>query len=106
MKFSIYYTFALAIVGLSASSVAAEETPDILEAAVDMLTGGEEGVRGTNKTLVPTPGVSRPPPETKPPLTPFPTEVTVTTPPPVPVDIGTPSPVEVPAPVRFIHTLS
>ena len=108
MKFSIS-TVAL-VIGLTftASSVhgsatnatsTATKAKDILVAAVgDMLNpddGGEDGVRGTNKTLAPTPGVTRPP-DTEPPvgtpLTPFPTEATVTTPPPVPDDIDTPSP--------------
>ena len=48
---------------------------------------------GTNKTLAPTPGVSRPPDteppvETQPPITPFPTESTIETSPPV--DVPTP----------------
>jgi hypothetical protein len=107
MKFSIS-TVAL-VIGLTftASSVhgsatnatsTATKAKDILVAAVgDMLNpdGGEDGVRGTNKTLAPTPGVTRPP-DTEPPvgtpLTPFPTEATVTTPPPVP-DSTTPPPV-------------
>ena len=107
MKFSIS-TVAL-VIGLTftASSVhgsatnatsTATKAKDILVAAVgDMLNpddGGEDGVRGTNKTLAPTPGVTRPP-DTEPPvgtpLTPFPTEATVTTPPLVPD--STPPPV-------------
>ena len=106
MKFSIYTAAAL-VIGLAATHGAAAETAssaaaatttteakDILVAAVgDMLDpdGGGGGVRGTNKTLAPTPGVSRPPD------TPFPTEASVTTPAPVPED-DTPSPM-----VRYIY---
>ena len=108
MKFSIYTAAAL-VIGLAthgaadetASSAAAAttttEAKDILVAAVgDMLDGGGDGVRGTNKTLAPTPGASRPP-DTEPPVetplsTPFPTEASVTTPAPVPDDDDTPSP--------------
>ena len=37
--------------------------------------GGVSGQgRGTNKTLAPTPGVTRPTPDSLPPITPFPTE--------------------------------
>jgi hypothetical protein len=111
MKFSVY-TVAL-VIGLtftaSTTSVHGQATnttstttkaKDILVAAVgDMLNpDGDDGVRGTNKTLAPTPPDTEPPVAT--PLTPFPTEGTVTTPPPVtdstpppvPDDIDTPSP--------------
>lgn len=61
---------------------------------------------GTNKTLAPTPGASRPPDteppvvETQPPITPFPTEATITTPAPVEVPETSP-PVEVPTPPTY-----
>ena len=120
MKFSINTAAAL-VIGLAslaastsgvhgaanetASSSAATTTTttttkakDILVAAVgDMLDpDGGDGARGTNKTLAPTPGVSRPP-DTEPPVgtpltTPFPTEASVITPAPVPDDDDTPSP--------------
>ena len=120
MKFSIYTAAAL-VIGLATHGTANEETAssaaavatttttkakDILVAAVgDMLDpdGGGDGVRGTNKTLAPTPGASRPP-DTEPPVgtpltTPFPTEASVTTPAPVPDD-DTPSPM-----VRSLYML-
>ena len=87
-----------------------------------------QGPRGTNKTLAPTPGVTRPPETappvmteppvgtpppvvvTSPPITPFPTEATITPPPvvpptPPPVVMPTPPPVAIPVPtppVRYI----
>ena len=88
-----------------------------------------QGPRGTNKTLAPTPGVTRPPetappvmteppvgppeteppvgtpppvPGTPPPITPFPTEATLTPPPvvmPTPPPVVTPTPPPVTMPV-------
>lgn len=65
---------------------------------------------GTNKTLAPTPGVTRPPDTeppvaTQPPITPFPTEATIDTPPPVEVP-ETPPPVVAPTPTYTVSFYS